>query len=76
MFPIRRGKRPATLMVVTGFILSTLFGIGLAVLVIIQFALDGLKRSVYSDFDLISSFYHLYDHRYAGTAGYISDQTV
>lgn len=30
-------------MVVIGFILSTLFGIGLAVLVIIQFALDGLS---------------------------------
>jgi len=38
-----KGEIGGTLMVVIGFILSTMFGIGLAVLVIIQFALGGLS---------------------------------
>ena len=37
-----KGEITGTLLVVVGFILSTMVGIGLAVLVIIQFVLDGL----------------------------------
>lgn len=63
-------------MVVIGFILSTLFGIGLAVLVIIQFALDGLSALFIPILILLVLFIICMIIGMQGTAGYISDQTV
>ena len=51
-----KGEIGGTLMVVIGFILSTMFGIGLAVLLIVQFVLDGLTALFIPIFILLLFF--------------------
>lgn len=51
-----KGEIGGTLMVVIGFILSTMFGIGLAVLLIVQFVLDGLTALFIPIFILLLLF--------------------